>query len=615
MGMDRNTVIGFVLLGVLLFVYLFVSTKNSHELELKRKIAEDSIANVQRIKAAALAQDSARKATAAVAGPVDTTGFNLAVGGTEQLLTVENSVLRIVFSNKGGQPVEIVVKNFKSYDSSLVKIADASTDSRFSYTVNTSANQSSQIADLYFRPGQVQKNADGSQTVTFRLPAPDGESIVHQYTLRPDDYLLDWNVLINGEDKLFTQNNFNLAWHAGLKRTQQNANYEKTRYTNICYSEGNEFDYISRNLEKQFDKPVQWLSLSQQFFNSTLIAKNGFSSGSVHWARAASDSGAVIAQVDAALQAKIPAAAATSLAFQLYYGPSDYNILKKQAPGMDKIVDLGRGMYSFVRPLNVFVIMPVFNFFMQNIKNYGIAILLLTLFIRLLTSPLVYSSYLSGAKMKALRPEIEAMKKRVGDDQQQQGMEQMKLFREAGVNPLGGCIPALLQIPIFFALFSFFSSNIALRGEHFLWSKDLSAYDSVVNFGFSIPGYGDHISLFALLAVVTSFLISLYGMSMTPDQSNPAMKYMPYIMPVMLLLFFNNLASALTWYYTVSNVITLLLQFVIQNYIIDHEKILAKLQENRTKPKTKSKWQERLEQMQEQQKDLQERQKKVQPKK
>src|ERR1700744_4826356 len=290
---------------------------------------------------------------------------------------------------------------------------------------------------------------------------------------------------------------------------------------------------------------------------------------------------------------------------QIYYGPNDFHILDKQAPGMTRIIDLGRGVYSFVRPINVYIIMPVFNFFKSNIASYGLAILLLTLFIRLITSPLVYSSYLSGAKMKALRPEIEAMKKRVGNDQQQVGMEQMKLSREAGVNPLGGCIPALLQIPIFFALYSFFNSNIGLRGEHFLWSHDLSTYDSIVNFGFSIPGYGDHISLFALLAVITSFLISLYGMSMTPDQSNPAMKYMPYIMPVFLLVFFNGLSSALTWYYTVSNVITLTLQWVIQNYIIDHDKILAQLQEKRAKPKTKSKWQERLEQMQEAQKEAQ----------
>ena len=607
--MDRNTVIGFVLLGLLLFVYLFVSTKNSHELERQKKIAEDSVAMVKAHQAAiAKLQDTAKNTVAAAS--VDTVGFNGALNGTEQLLTVENELIKIEFSNKGGQPVAVTLKQFKGYDSTPVRLVDPASGSRFSYDINTAANQSAHIADLYFKTAGVQKNADGSQTISYRLPTPDGQSIVHQYTIRPNEYMVDWNVSIANPEKLFTQNNFNLGWHAEIPRIQHNVNYEKTRGTTICFSEGGDFDYISRNLEKKFEKPVQWLSLSQQFFNTTLIAKTDFSSGSVHWMREPADSSNVVARVDAEMQAKIPAASSATLSFQLYYGPSDYSILKKEAPGMDKIVDLGRGVYSFVRPLNVYIIMPAFNFFMKLVKSYGVAILLLTLFIRLFTSPLVYSSYLSGAKMKALRPEIEAMKKRVGDDQQQVGMEQMKLFREAGVNPLGGCIPALLQIPIFFALYSFFSSNIALRGEHFLWSKDLSSYDAVVNFGFSIPGYGDHISLFALLAVVTSFLISLYGMSMTPDQSNPAMKYMPYIMPVMLLLFFNNLASALTWYYTVSNVVTLVLQFVIQHYIIDHEKILAKLQENRTKPKSKSKWQERLEQMQEAQKNAQSQAKK-----
>lgn len=272
---------------------------------------------------------------------------------------------------------------------------------------------------------------------------------------------------------------------------------------------------------------------------------------------------------------------------------------------MDRIINLGRDFYSFVRPVNVFVVMPVFDFFKKFTANYGIVIMLLTIFIRLLTSPLVYSSYLSGAKMKALKPEIDALKKRLNNDQQQVAVEQMKLFRESGVNQFGGCIPALLQIPIFFALYSFFNSSIELRSQTFLWSKDLSAFDSIANFGFSIPLYGDHISLFGLLAVATSFLITLYGMSMTPDQSNPTMKYMPYIMPVMLLFFFNNLPSALTWYYTVSNLITLMLQWIIQTYIIDHDKIIAQLAENRKKPKAKSKWQERLDQMQESQKKMQ----------
>jgi YidC/Oxa1 family membrane protein insertase len=602
MGMDRNTIIGFVLLGLLLFAYLFSANKNSQELQRQKKMAEDSIAVVKTHQAMiAKLQDTAK---AKVIQGDTATGFNRALGGTEQRVTLENELVKIVFSNKGGQPVQVELKQFKAYDSTSVKLVDSSTDSRMSYSINTLPNQSAQIADLYFEAGQPAMNTDGSRTIRFRLPAPDGESIVHEYTLYPNSYRVDWNVRIQSPEKLFSQNDFNLVWQAQLERIQKNI-VDERRYSSVCFSEGDNFDYIQAKTEKTFEKPVQWVSVSQQFFNTTLIAKDNFDAGSIHLQKETADTSSSVARVGIALQEKIPAASSVTLPFQIYYGPNDYNILKKQAPGMDRIIDLGRNLYSFVRPVNVYVIMPVFNFLKKYIASYGLAIMFLTIFIRLITSPLVYTSYLSGAKMKALRPEIEAMKKRVGGDQQQVGIEQMKLFREAGVNPLGGCIPALMQIPIFFALYSFFNSSIELRGVPFLWSKDLSTYDSVVHLGFSIPAYGDHISLFALLAVATSFLISLYGMSMTPDQSNPMMKYMPYFMPVMLLLFFNRLSSALTWYYTVSNAITLILQFVIQNYIIDHEKILAKLKQNRTKPKVKSKWQERLEQMQEAQKKAQ----------
>ena len=207
--------------------------------------------------------------------------------------------------------------------------------------------------------------------------------------------------------------------------------------------------------------------------------------------------------------------------------------------------------------------------------------------------------------MRALRPELDVLKKKFGDDQQGFAVEQMKLFREAGVNPLGGCIPALLQIPIFFALYSFFSSNILLRGQSFMWVKDLSSYDTLFHFGSSVWLIGDHISFFTITAVLTSFLISIYNMSMTPTQSNPAMKYMPYIFPFILFFVFNRLPSALTWYYTVSNIVTLAIQFVIQNYIIDHDKILATIEEKRKTPKPKSKFQERYAQMMETQKKMQ----------
>jgi len=606
MGMDRNTIIGFVLLGVLLFTYLFTATKNNQQLERQRLREADSVAAIKKQQEALhVTQDSVK---VKVASGDSLTGFNKAIGGTEKLLTIENNLLKIVFSNKGGQPRVVVLKHFKLYDSSLVRLVDSNLSNKLNYDINTGTGQVSHITDLYFNEAKVEKSADGTQTVTYELPAPSGLSILHQYIVRPDSYLLDWNLSTTGANQLFSQNTLNINWHSEMEKTQTYVYYEK-RLTNVCFSTDNTFDYISSKSEKTFEKPVQWVSVVQQFFNRTLIAKNNFDAGDIQWHREVSDTSNMLGTADVHLQAKLPGAAAT-LNFQWYYGPNDYHILKAAGPNMDRIVDLGRDMYAFVRPINTYIIMPVFNFFHSLVSSYGIVILLLTLFIRLLTSPLVYSSYLSGAKMKALRPEIDILKKKTGGDQQQMGVEQMKLFREAGVNPLGGCIPALLQIPIFFALFSFFNSNVALRGQSFLWAHDLSIYDVVVKLGFTIPAYGDHISLFATLAVITSFLISLYGMSMTPDNSNPAMKYMPYIMPVMLLLFFNRLPAALTWYYTVSNLITLILQFVIQNYIIDHDKILAKLQANRTKPKTKPKWQERFEQMQEAQKKIQQTKKK-----
>ncbi len=603
MGMDRNTVIGFVLLGILLFLYLFLSSKNSQELAVQKKIHDDSIALVT---AKMNQQYNAKQDSLAVQSAVtDTAGFKKVLHGNEQLVTVENDLLKIVFTSKGAQAKSVELKNYHSYDSTLVNLVGK--QDHFSYPINTEGGQSSFISELYFTPGPVVKNPDGTQVVTFTLSGPEGQQLSHRYTIHPGNYAIDWDVMTNNAGKFFSDGKLNINWLSQPQKHQRDVTYERLA-SNICFSENNEFDYISSKTSKEFEKPVQWVAISQQFFNTILRAKDNFSTGKVNWAKETADSSNIVAKVETNLQAKVPAGANSVVPLQLYYGPNDYYILKKQAPDMDRIVNLGRDMYSFVRPINVWVIMPVFNFFKSFISSYGIVILLLTLFIRLLTSPLVYKSYMSGAKMKALRPEMETLKKKYPDDQQAYGMEQMKLFREAGVNPLGGCIPALLQIPIFFSLYSFFNSNIALRGQHFLWSKDLSVYDSILNLSFSIPFYGSHVSLFTILAVATSFLISLYGMSNAPDQNNPAMKYMPYIFPVMLLGFFNKLPSALTWYYTVSNVITLVMQYVIQNYIIDHDKILANIQHNRKKPKTKSKWQERIEQMQQtQQKGQQEK--------
>jgi YidC/Oxa1 family membrane protein insertase len=604
MKTDKNTVIGFVLLGLLFFIYFWYSNKTTNEARAFEQHRKDStervrLANIKPADTIAARIDSLKRDSAT---RVSSAGdFTTAALGAEQLVTLENSVMKVTFTSKGAQVKKVELKNYKSaIDGKPIVL---SSGSQVGYSVNTSANAATQTTNLYFTAGQPMVNADKSQTVNFTLTAPNGESITHQYVLKEDAYMLDWNVSLTGADKLLSQGLMNINWHAETFQVEKTAAYERQQ-SNITFSEGNDFDYISAKAERKFEKPVQWIGIVQQFFNSTLIAKNSFNGGQVNWARK-TDSSAALASADAALQIKLPVAAAASVPFQMYYGPNDYNILKKQAPEMDKIVNLGRDMYSFVRPINKYIIMNVFDFFAGFVKNFGWVVLLLTLFIRLVTAPLTYTSYLSGAKMKVLRPELDTLKKKFGEDKQGFAMEQMKLFREAGVNPLGGCIPALLQIPIFFALYSFFNSNIGLRGQEFLWSHDLSSYDSIAHLPFSIPGYGDHVSLFTITAVLTSFLISIYNMSMTPTQDNPALKYMPYIFPFMLLFIFNKLPSALTWYYTVSNLVTLGLQFVIQNYIINHDKILAKIDEKRKAPKTKSKWQERYDQMMESQKKLQ----------
>lgn len=608
MNMDRNTIIGFVLLAGLLFAYLFISTKNSQELQVQKQRYDDSVARVKRASDSAVA--IAQKDTTIKAVLGNDSGV-LNNQGVEKLVTVENEVIKITFTNKGGQPGKVQLKNYKSVDSTPVVLNGTSFD-KIAYAVNAGPNQALQITDLYFIGGEVVKNADNSQTITFQLPLPNG-TVLHKFTLKPNDYLVDWNVQLAGADKLLTQGAFNVTWQNQPVQHESDVKYERLQ-TNICFYTDNDFDYIMSKSEKKFDKQVQWVAVSQQFFNTALVAKNGFTSGEIRWSRHA-DTTSKIADVTTTLQAKLPLGADALFPMQLYFGPNDYRILKNQpAPDMDKIINLGRDLYTFVRPINMYIVLPVFNFFRSFVGSMGVVILLLTLFIRLVTSPLMYPGYLTSAKMKILRPDLAKLKEKY-PDQQQFAMEQMKFMREAGVNQFAGCLPSLLQIPIFFALYSFFNSNISLRGEEFLWAKNLASYDILFQFPFEIWGLGNHISLFTLTACITSFLISFYNMASTPDQGNPALKYMPYIFPFILLFVFNKLPAALTWYYTVSNIITLLLQFVIQNYIINHDKLVAKIDEARKKPKAKSKWAERLEQMQEQQKKLQEAKAKQQGKK
>ncbi|TAE17319.1 MAG: membrane protein insertase YidC [Bacteroidetes bacterium] len=607
MKADKNTVIGFVLLAILFAGFFYINNQQQMAIATEKKRVEDSLAvvaakkvalkNTPEAKLDSLKADSAKRV--AQAG-----GFEAAALGTERLVEVENNVIKALFSSRGGQLKQVVLKNYTTTDGNAVVLGGPNASS-MGYPINTANNSTAATQDLFFQTNPVVTNANGSKTVLFSITGTDGKSIVHQYTLGKDDYMIDWGIQLNGANQLVSANQINLQWSFLLNPQQKDAKYEKEQ-SRLNFVTDGKFDYetMLSGVQKSFDKPTPWVGLKQQFFNATVLAKANFSGGKVDVTSQPDSSKHLFAAVTS-LQLPITAGVNSNANLQLYFGPNDYNVLKAYGNDMYNMVDLGSGIFSFVKYINRWVIMPVFDFFAKFISNYGWVILLLTLFIRLVTSPLIYSSYLSGAKMKALKPELDKIKARLGDDQQGFAMEQMKLFREAGVNPLGGCIPALLQIPIFFALYSFFNSAIQLRGQSFLWADDLSRYDSIATLPFAIPGFGDHVSLFTLTAVATSFLISIYNMASTPTQDNPMMKYMPYIFPFILLFVFNKLPSALTWYYTVSNVVTLVIQFIIQKFIINHDDILAQIEAKRKQPKAKSKWASKYEEMLDTQKKLQ----------
>lgn len=607
MKLDKNTLIGYVLLGVLLIAYFWYS---SNQAEAYRKYEQHIADSTAKAKAAlqpkidsttarlnAATQDSINKATAA---------GNLAIAATQtaQLATVENELIKVTFTNKGGRIQSVELKNYKSYNGKNVVLG--SENDKLGYELNNGKGGTIFTQDVAFVP-TITNNADGSKTIDYALQDSAQKYVVHHYVLKPNSYMIDWDIQLPQSTSALKNNQLNLLWYTTSYQQESSATYERSRMTNICYYENDKFDYHASDVDQKLEKPTNWLSFVQQFFNTTLVAKNNFSSGNVNFKRELADTTKRLANINANFEMKLNAGT-TSIPLQMYFGPNDYNVLKTQTPpDMQRIIDLGRGFSAFVRPLNKYIIMPIFDLITKFVSSYGWAIFLLTIFIRIITAPLMYGSYVSGAKMKILRPEIEALKKKYGSDQQGFAMAQMKFNKEAGVNMFGGCLPMLLQIPIFFALFSFFNSNIALRGQPFLWSKDLSVYDAIVTWNTSILGM-NHISLFTITAVLTSFAISLYNMNAAATVDNPAMKYMPYIFPFLMFFFFNNLPSALTWYYTVSNSITLILQIVIQKFIINHDKLVADIEQRRKNPKqqTKSKWQERYEQMVEAQKKVQE---------
>lgn len=608
MGLDRNTIIGFVLIGVLLIGMFVLNSRSRLAYEAEQLRIKDSIEQLKpKLDPVIAVKDSLRADSLKT---VASSGATIQSATATQHVILENEVVKFEFTNLGAQPQKVTLKDFTKWSGENVELLNSQFND-FSYRFNVGENKTAESGKVLFNVGAVTTLENKSQQVIFSIGDSTGNNIQHIYTLSPNDYLLRLQIAINGKEWI-DRNELSLEWKTETPKIEKDDKYEETQM-HICYYENGDYDFeyaVASDKALKFNKSIDWLVYKQQFFATGLIGEQPFSSLSTSWVNGAGDSTkSFITQ--SVTNAITPLNSEGKVNLDFYYGPSDYKILKAYNKNLENIVPYGSGVFAFVKYINRHFLLPIFDFLQKHVASMGIVILLLTFIIRLLISPILYKTYLSSAKMKALKPEIDALRAKHTDpktkqmDQQAFGMDQMKLWRSAGVNPLGGCIPALLQLPIFMSLFYFFQSNVDLRGKSFLWADNLASYDSILKLPFNIPFYGDHVSLFTLTAVITSLLISLYSMNSMQDNSNPLMKYMPYIFPVLLLGIFNNMPSALTWYYTVSNAITLIMQYVIQNYIIDHNKILAQINENMKKPVKKSKFQERLEQMQEQQKKLQ----------
>jgi YidC/Oxa1 family membrane protein insertase len=576
--MDKNTLAGFGLLMLLLIGYIFYN--QSAETKYKQKLTADSIANAKLHPVSEFKQVKSPKDSL-----VAILDSNAVQSIPEKETILQNAELAITFTNKGGFPTKAELKKFKTFDGKpLILFKGEKNFLDFGFKTTSGSMLHTKSVSM--------SEAVSTDNTSITYSSPDF-SIT--YTLPTSGYMMKISAMPTTADK---SQSISLDWNSECFLTEQDIETQQM-YTQVCYNlekEGYDYFTIKEKATKEFKEPIKWLSAKQHYFNTTLIPEAKLVSSAKVSTQMVLDTTTKTLSNFSSTMTLVPQ---NNLNFEFYLGPNNYTLLKSYNKDLQEIIPLSYGIFGFVKYINIWLIIPVFNSLATFFSSYGVVILILTFIIRLLMSPFTYKSYVSSAKMKALKPEMDELRERLGDDKQAFGLEQMKLYRQAGVNPLGGCLPALLQLPVFFALLSFFPHAIELRQEHFLWAHDMSTYDSILNLPFAIPFYGNHVSLFTILFVITSLVLALYSMNMTvQDQSNPMMKYLPFIMPVMFLGIFNKLPASLTFYYFVSNVITLGLQFVIQNYIINPDKIHAAIQAKKNEAPKENKLMARMAEMQ-----------------
>ncbi len=537
--------------------------------------------------------------------------------------SIENDLVKLTIDNKGGQITEALIKNFKTYDSLplyLVKDKNASFNINFGTTDNRILN----TKDLLFTP-TLTKNGD-TQILSLKLKVSETKFLEYRYEIKKDDYRIGFAVRSQGLSSVINSSQaINLDWSLKGFRHEKSLKTENM-YSYYYYKADEEVDYLQMN-DDETVSDVNWVAYKQHFFSSILSSDTPFNEASLKSVDFEGEEKDSVFTKSYGL--KTPLALTNgelNYNMQWFYGPTDYNLLASyEGTNLDEISDLGWGIFGF---LNRTVFYPVFNLLKGFIGNFGLIIILMTIVVRIIMSPVLYKSYLSSAKMKVIRPEMEEINKKYPgkENAMKRQQETMAVQRKAGVNMMSGCIPALMQMPVFFALFKFFPTNIEFRQKSFLWANDLSSYDMIYQLPFSIPFYGDHVSLFPILASVAIFFYMRMNQSQQANMQAPAqegmpdmqkmMKYMIYFSPIMMLFFFNNYASGLSLYYFISNLLTIIIMLIIKNYVIDEAKIHAKIEENKKKPeKAKSKFRERLDNAMKQAQEQQAAQQKAKKKK
>ena len=613
--MDKNTITGFVLIGLILFGFTWYQSRQ-YDKQIAYQAQLDSIAAVER--AAGMAAESiadslqASAAEEGAAAPVQgktaiykDSLLNLASGGEERIVTISNDKIEVAFTTKGAQPYSAKVKEYRNYDSTDLYIFRPGASEM---GIGIYAGETINTKDFYF---DVIEATDSS--AAFSLQFAGGGSIIQRYALSEGSYMMTNTLTFKDMDNVIPKNATfcDFDWALTIPRMEKGYKNEM-QYSKVDYyfdgEKKPEEIGRGRNASKRIENSLEWFAFQQQFFSAIVRPDIRFSSGQVSVEfHPEDDPQRNLMDCGAKMRSGFQISDNVVMVKDFYLGPNHYQTLKSYGRKYEKIIPLGGWLVGW---FTKFVIIPLFNFLHRFISNFGIIILLMTLFIKIVVLPFSYKSYSSSAKMQAIKPEIDKLNEKYPKEEdalkKQQAM--MDIYKRAGINPMGGCLPMLLQFPILWAMFRFFPASIELRQQSFLWADDLSAYDSIIDFGTRIPLLGDHISLFALLMALSMFFyskITMQGQMSGNDPNTASMRFMSvYMMPIMMFFICNSLSSGLSYYYLLSNLITMLETVIIKKFFVRPEDVLARLKASEGKPQPKSKWQKRLEEAQKMQQQM-----------